>query len=302
MNNGEELSLIDVFKILWKYKKFIIVFTIIITIIGGVFIFIKSLNNYKFILNKSKKLRYYIYTIEYNGDFNYEVFQNIKNMLKFHLNKNIILFNNIKNNDIFPSDLSNEYINNPSSYPVYKIKFCFNKENKFENEEKIRFINLTKNIIFYSLFKDKIINPFSFQSYNLNYITNLEKVNNYGNAEDLFINSINLINFLENYFENENNIIISYEENYNKILSSLTEIIIVNYQKYNIFYKKIIENINYKINNYKSIDKEEEEEIKFDLKSFLIKIFILTVFSFFISIFFVFLIDFFKKHWNKIKE
>lgn len=299
-NLESELTLLDVFKILWKYRKFIIIFTIIVTLIGVTFVYFKSNTTRTIKVKKVSSIKNNIYLIEYSGIYDFELYNNIKKYINYYSINDIFNQFNINIKD-FTSELSNDYKDNPYYYPVYKIKFIFIKNGKFESEEKIKINNLIKNILFFSYLKNKIINPFDFQNVNITYVNHLEKINNFGNSENIFINSIYLINFIDNYSLNKENIIKNLEENYNQILNIVKKELIVKEEKILKYFENITQYSYTKVKNLNYFDKEEEEEeVIFNVKTFLIKSFIVFVLSFFISIFLTFIIDFFKVYKKEI--
>ncbi len=285
-NYEDEISLLDIFKVLWKYKLFIVIFTIIISILGFIYFYYNS-----FLSANSEA---YKYAILINlPSVSYNLFNSIKLSINFDVNNNFLIEQyNINLISIDSKELKQELYKS-SDFPInsFNINVIFDKK---PNETNIsKFESYIRDLVFKSSVKDIVNllrNPLISSGGTI-----IDPQENYPELFLFFTDILQNIDYLFNLGNND--ISKDYDLVYNYLLELKLTSSYLNYAKkvfLNILSKQflLINNLDIKIE--KKISKTDS------LKSIIKKEIIIFIASIFLAVFLVFIIDFFKKNWKEI--
>lgn len=287
-NYDDEISLLDIFKVLWKYKWFILIFTIIISILGFAYFYYNS-----FLSTNSEA---YKYTILINlPSVSYNLFNSIKLSINFDVNNNFLKEQfNINLISIDSKELKQEPYKS-SNFPInsFNINVIFDKK---PNETILsKFENYIRDLVFKSSVKDIVNllrNPLISSAGTI-----IDPQENYPELFLFFTDILQNIDYLFNLGNND------ISKDYNLVYNYISEINITS--SYLTYAKKVFLNILSKqfllIN---SLDIKVEKKITQTdaLKSTIKKEIIIFIASIFLALFLVFIIDFFKKNWKEITK
>lgn len=287
-NYDDEISLLDIFKVLWKYKWFILIFTIIISILGFAYFYYNS-----FLSTNSEA---YKYTILINlPSVSYNLFNSIKLSINFDVNNNFLKEQfNINLISIDSKELKQEPYKS-SHFPInsFNINVIFDKK---PNETILsKFENYIRDLVFKSSVKDIVNllrNPLISSAGTI-----IDPQENYPELFLFFTDILQNIDYLFNLGNND------ISKDYNLVYNYISEINITS--SYLTYAKKVFLNILSKqfllIN---SLDIKVEKKITQTdaLKSTIKKEIIIFIASIFLALFLVFIIDFFKKNWKEITK
>ncbi|MCR4420953.1 MAG: hypothetical protein NUV32_00580 [Exilispira sp.] len=291
----DEISLVDILKIIWKYRWFIVGFCIIGVLISFGILF----------YNEKNKMINYSYEINLPS-ISFVLYSSLKLNIQYDKDKgnlNKILNINEGLEDVkfkyYIKDISsneNNYNFNENNFPTAILGIEISFENEIDEKSISKFKSYLQNILFYNLCKSDIdgIKEIFLESKE-NIIQSIDK-----SQSEVFIFIAKLSEKLYSIYYLENFDDVDYI--YNQIKEFLKDINISNKltnEARDLFVAMI--NNNYQlIKNDSTISKENYIKNEINLKSIIKKLIIITIGIAFISILMVFVIDFFKKNWKEI--
>jgi len=292
----EEISLVDILKIIWKYRWFIIIITLILSILSFSIFFASNYISTKKAIESNYK---YVYSTNIIiPEISWDLYNKI--VLKFDfLLKSKILENYYGIKD-FKIELVEKNVKEPyqqSNFPVNSLKFNFYSNKKLDEKYSDDIKIIIKNVIFTSYI-------------NILFSDIKNQVSNILNASKLNVDSeITVTNIIVLDLMNKVNEIIkidsksNYNDFYNDI-NKLIENLDISKNNYLKYVKEILSlsiKSKYNLVNNLNIDiLSNVLETELNIKSVIKKTIIVFIASIFVSIFLSFFIDFFKKNWKEI--
>lgn len=292
----EEISLVDILKIIWKYRWFIIIITLILSILSFSIFFASNYISTKKAIESNYK---YVYSTNIIiPEISWDLYNKI--VLKFDfLLKSKILENYYGIKD-FKIELVEKNVKEPyqqSNFPVNSLKFNFYSNKKLDEKYSDDIKIIIKNVIFTSYI-------------NILFSDIKNQVSNILNASKLNVDSeITITNIIVLDLMNKVNEIIkidsksNYNDFYNDI-NKLIENLDISKNNYLKYVKEILSlsiKSKYNLVNNLNIDiLSNVLETELNIKSVIKKTIIVFIASIFVSIFLSFFIDFFKKNWKEI--
>ncbi|HPP34600.1 MAG TPA: hypothetical protein PLU62_11760 [Ignavibacteriales bacterium] len=282
----QEISLVDILKMIWKYRWFILVFTLVITLIGFCVFY------YMDFMKKDTASDQYSITINM-PQISYEFYQNFKLNINYDFN-NKFLTNNFGVNSIriYSKEIKSEPYK-VADFPVnsLQIDIFFNKNQDGKALDNLN--SYLKDIIFRSNVMETVslLKPPSS-------IYSSQSQFSQENPAMLYLFFTELYKNIDYIFSLNNR---NIQKNYELINDYINNLKLDN--SYLIYAKKIFQNILEKqflaINTMQFVTLQIATE-KTSYKSFIKKIIIIFIASIFLSIFLIFIIDFFKNNWKEI--
>lgn len=294
----DEISLVDILKVIWKYRLFIVVFCIIGILVAFSILFYIEKNK---VINKDN---YVIYSFEINLPYiSFDQFTALKLKIQYDMDNGILYRNFEINKDssvlkYYIKDLlskEKKYSFSQQDFPINLLGFEISLEKTLKETliEKIRLY--IQNILFYNMCKTDIYGikkPFLESKEIL--VQNIDK-----SSSEIFIFISKLDEKLDYIYYLRN---LDIDKNYNQLINYINDLNISSYiirEARDLFIEMIYNNYQL-IKNDSIILKENYIRNEFNLKSIIKKLIIITIGIIFIAIFMVFVIDFFKKNWKEI--
>ncbi len=287
-DSNDEISLLDILKIIWKYRWFIIIFTVVITLICALTLYINAKNDF----NKNKNA-FYIY-INLPG-ISYNLYQYLDIQLKYDLNQGYLA------DKFFIKELSLEVPElkakpyKINDFPVVQLKINASFAEEISTDTLTNLEKYIKDL----LFQKKLLDAISILKDPIDSSGNIIfSENNIQNAElvlfftDVNENLISIFKLKNNDIDKTYKIVNTYITNLNpqeSYLKYATEIIL-----------KICDNDYLEISNIKLDVKKRTTSNNIFNTSYFAKVFIAFFCALVLSIFLIFIIDFFKKHGKEI--
>lgn len=282
----QEISLVDILKMIWKYKWFIIGFTLVLTVIGILFFY------YNDFIKKDNNHNQYLITLNM-PKISYEFYQNLKLNLNYDFNSKYLSNSfNINSIKVYSKEIKNEpYKINDFPINSLQIDIIFNKN--LDEKSLNNFENYLKDIIFEISIKETI-SLLKSPLYNLsNQSQFFDK-----NSSLLFLFFTELSNNIDYIFNLNNR---NIQKDYELVKEYLNSLKLDN--SYLIYANKIFLDILDKqflyIDSMEFYSSQNAVE-KPSYKSLLKKAIVIFFTSIFFSFFLIFIIDFFKKNWKEI--
>lgn len=280
-NYEDEISIVDILKVLWKYKWFILIFTIVISILGFGYFYYDDFSSFK-------------YTILINlPSVSYNLFNFIKLYINYDINNNFLKEHfNIKLISINSKDLKQEPYKT-TDFPINSLNINIIFDKKPNDTIISNFESYVKDLVFKSSVKDIVsLLEKTLISTNVNIIDPKE---NYLEFRLFFVE---ISSNIDNLFRlNKNNIDEDYKVVYDYISELKTTSSYLNYAK-----KVFLDILSKQFLLINSLDINIENEININekIKSLIKKEIVVFIAAIFLAVFLVFIIDFFKKNWNEI--
>jgi len=282
----DEISLVDILKVLWKYKYFIIIFCIIGLLISFVILYTLNFNT------KNQNTNSFNYRFKiYLKSISYEFYNNFKLNLNYDYNTGYIKNNfGIISYKLFSNEIKRENYDK-TNFPIGSIFIDVIFEKDLNEETNKKFCDYIKDLLFKASVLDniedlKIKESNIISSNNISLTVFLTQISQ--DISSLFNLKYTDINrnyeLVKNYFLNFN------KTNLNQDLSLSINFLMSVIDKQYQFINNL--NINYEKTNSKTLI----------IKDILKKEIIIFLALFFFSIFLVFVIDFFKKYGKEITE
>jgi len=287
-NSNDEISLLDILKIIWKYRWFIITFCIIITLVTAIILYTSAI--------KQSNIPQYTYIAYMNfPGISYNLYQYLDIQLKYDLNQGYLADN------FFIKDISIEAPEikakpyKMADFPVVQLKVNITFNNDIPADILTEFEKYVKDLIFKKSILDSITilkDPVQSSGkiiFSGNNIQNAELV--------LFFTEVNenltsIFNLKNNDIDKTYKLVSTYINNLNPQ---------ANYLKYaKEVILKICDNDYLELSSWNIDIKQDITENKIFTSSFFMKIIIAFICALLISIFLIFIIDFFKKHGKEI--
>jgi len=287
-NSNDEISLLDILKIIWKYRWFIITFCIIITLVTAIILYTSAI--------KQSNIPQYTYIAYMNfPGISYNLYQYLDIQLKYDLNQGYLADN------FFIKDISIEAPEikakpyKMADFPVVQLKVNITFNNDIPADILTEFEKYVKDLIFKKSILDSITilkDPVQSSGkiiFSGNNIQNAELV--------LFFTEVNenltsIFNLKNNDIDKTYKLVSTYINNLNPQ---------ANYLKYaKEVILKICDNDYLELSNWNIDIKQDITENKIFTSSFFMKIIIAFICALLISIFLIFIIDFLKKHGKEI--
>ncbi len=292
--SDDEISLVDILRIIWRYRKFIIIFCIVICVLS--FFVFYSADYIKFLKYLSINIK--LPTISY------ALYKNIEYFLNYDLNTKMIEKEfNIKKIEIWSPDIKqNDKIIKPpypiGKFPVSWLQLRITTLGQITDQQKSNFEKYVKNIVFKSLVLDTI--DFLKEPLNKYNPVIMSTSESYPEINLFFQDLTQTFDF---YFKTKKDYDLKkdYEFIYKYIMNIKAD---SSYLKYaQTVFANIISR-QYILIDSLELKSKEEEEVVSNKKDVLIKSIKNTVIAGFASLFFamflVFIIDFLKKNWKDI--
>ncbi len=287
-DSNDEISLLDILKIIWKYRWFIITFCIIITLVTAIILYVSAIKPIKI-----SKCNYSAY-INLPG-ISYSFFQYVDIQLKYDLNQGYLA------DKFFIKELSLEVPElkakpyKINDFPVVQLKINASFTEDISTDTLTNLEKYIKDLLFQKKLLDAIYilkDPVQSSGkiiFSENNIQNAELV--------LFFTEVN--ESLTRIFKLKNDDI---DKTY-KLVSTYIKNINpqANYLKYaKEIFIKICENNYLELSSLKLDEKKRTTSNNIFNTSYFTKVFIAFFCALILSIFLIFIIDFFKKHGKEI--
>ncbi|HPO61441.1 MAG TPA: hypothetical protein PLN45_07805, partial [Exilispira sp.] len=279
---------LDILKIIWKYRWFIIIFTVVISLICALALYINAKNDFN-----NNKNAFYIY-INLPG-ISYNLYQYLDIQLKYDLNQGYLA------DKFFIKELSLEVPElkakpyKTNDFPVVQLKINASFAEEILTDTLTNLEKYIKDL----LFQKKLLDAISILKDPIDSSGNIIfSENNIQNAElvlfftDVNENLISIFKLKNNDIDKTYKIVNTYITNLNpqeSYLKYATEIIL-----------KICDNDYLEISNIKLDVKKRTTSNNIFNTSYFAKVFIAFFCALVLSIFLIFIIDFFKKHGKEI--
>ncbi|MBP8990891.1 MAG: hypothetical protein KBG82_02815 [Spirochaetes bacterium] len=288
-NSNDEISLLDILKIIWKYRWFIIIFTVVISLICALTLYINSKNDFN-----NNKNAFYIY-INLPG-ISYNLYQYLDIQLKYDLNQGYLSskFSIEKISVETPDIKAKPY--KPADFPVVQLKVNVKFSEKVSNVTFESFEKYIKDIIF----QKKLLDTVNALKTPIQQSSSVIGSNNNLQTAEIILLFTKITENLNSIFDLRNDDIDTtyklaqtYIDNFDPKISYLKE-------AKNICLKAC-DNIYFELSSLKfSIKEIDTISTNILSKSFISKVLIAFLCSLLLAIFLVFIIDFFRKYGKEI--
>lgn len=287
-DSNDEISLLDILKIIWKYRWFIITFCIIITLIAAIILYTSAI--------KQSSIPQYTYIAYINlPGISYNLYQYLDIQLKYDLNQGYLADN------FFIKDISIEAPEikakpyKMADFPVVQLKVNITFNNDISDDILTEFEKYVKDLIFKKSILDSITilkDPVQSSGkiiFSENNIQNAELVLFFTEVNE---NLISIFKIKNNDIDKTYKLVSTYINNLNPQ---------ANYLKYaKEIFIKICENNYSELSSLKLDVKKRTTSNNIFNTSYFTKVFIAFFCALVFSIFLIFVIDFFKKHGKEI--
>jgi LPS O-antigen subunit length determinant protein (WzzB/FepE family) len=287
-DSNDEISLLDILKIIWKYRWFIITFCIIITLVTAIILYTSTI--------KQSSIPQYTYIAYINlPGISYNLFQYLDIQLKYDLNQGYLA------DKFFIKELSLEVPElkakpyKINDFPVVQLKINASFAEEISTDTLTNIEKYVQDL----LFQKKLLDAISILKDPVQSSGNIIfSENNIQNAELVLFftevneNLISIFKLKNNDINKTYNLVSTYINNLNPQ---------ANYLKYaKEIFIKICENNYSELSSLKLDVKKRTTSNNIFNTSYFTKVFIAFFCALVFSIFLIFVIDFFKKHGKEI--
>lgn len=286
---SDEISLVDILKIIWKYRWFIVVFCIALTFIISAILYVSNINKAKITQNS------YDIFINLPG-ISYNIYQAIDIQLRYDFNQGYLSskFSIEKISVETPDIKAKPY--KPADFPVVQLKVNVKFSEKVSNVTFESFEKYIKDIIF----QKKLLDTVNALKTPIQQSSSVIVSNNNLQTAEIILLFTKITENLNSIFDLRNDDIDTtyklaqtYIDNFDPKISYLKEA--------KDICLKACDNIYFELSSLKfSIKEKDTISTNILSKSFISKVLIAFLCSLLLAIFLVFIIDFFRKYGKEI--